>query len=52
MKATTLAEDEQRFETLYTRLRAKRVFTHTSEMLQIILNLSGEGTMATNGFNQ
>lgn len=40
----TVGEETQRFEMLYTRLRTKRVLAKTTDMLQLLLHLSGEGS--------
>ena len=45
-KVSTLGEETQRFEMLYTRLRTKRVIKHTTQMLQLLLSLSGDGKSA------
>ena len=43
----TVGEETQRFEMLYTRLRTKRVLAKTTDMLQLLLHLSGEGNNNT-----
>jgi hypothetical protein len=42
-RSVTVGEEIQRFELLYTRFRTKRVLTRQSEMMNLLLQLSGEG---------
>lgn len=40
---STVGDESQRFELLYTRLRTKKALTRTTDMLHVLLQLSGDG---------
>lgn len=47
-RPVTVGEEIQRFELLYTRLRTKRILTRSNDMMNLLLQLSGDGSTGSN----